>query len=116
MHLLTSTADFLISNPLPNSQITITKINGTAKHNGSDLGTILYEWPFDIKPGKEGKTLTPRLPVDWSLDSVGYEAMKRAFGGHLKVHAEALCSVAIGRFVIELFYNASRPIGADVRF
>lgn len=116
MHLLTSTVDFLIINPLLNNKITIRKINGTAKHNGSDLGTILYEWPFDIRPGKKGKTMTPRFPVEWSLESIGYDAMRRAFGGQLKVDAEALCSVAIGEFEIELFYNSSKPIGAHVRF
>lgn len=115
MHVLTSTADFVITNPLQNNKIIVNKINGTAKHNGSDLGTILYEWPFDIRPGKKGKTLTPRLPVEWSLDSVGYREMKRAFGGQLKVHTEALCSVRIGEYETELFYNASKPIGAHVR-
>lgn len=116
MHVFTSTADFVINNPLANNKILVNRINGTARYNGSDLGTILYEWPFDIRPGKKGKTLTPRLPVDWSLDSVGYEAMRRAFGGQLKLHAEALCSVGIGKFEVELFYNSSKPIAAQIRF
>ncbi|RPB06961.1 hypothetical protein P167DRAFT_530461 [Morchella conica CCBAS932] len=116
IHVLSSTADFVIDNPLRNNAITIKKINGTAKYNGSDLGTILYEWPFNILPGKQGKTLTPKLPVDWGPDNVGYGVVKKALRGQLKVHAEALCMIGIGNFSVELFYNGSRPIGAHVGF
>ena len=41
---------------------------------------------------------TPRLPVDWSLGSVGYEAVKKALGGTLKLAAEADISVRLGKF------------------
>lgn len=60
--------------------------------------------------------MTPRLPVEWILESVGYDAMRRAFGGQLKVYTEALCSVGIGEFEIDLFYNSSKPVGAHIRF
>lgn len=115
MHLLSSSADILIKNPLPNDSITIRRINGTARCNGSDLGTIYYRSPFVIKPGIEGGTLSPRLPVAWDLGSVGYETMRKAFGGHLEVHAEATCHLYLGKLGMEVLYNSSHGISAHVR-
>ncbi|TGZ80444.1 hypothetical protein EX30DRAFT_307729 [Ascodesmis nigricans] len=116
MHLFTSTADFLIQNPFPHDLITIYKLNGSAMYNGSVLGTMLADFPFTVNPGLEGLYLTPRIPVEWRLDSVGYEAMKKALGGELKVNAVATCNLSLGRYQMTVLYNASRPMKAHVRW
>lgn len=115
MHIWSSTADFLISNPLRDDELIIESVNGTAEYNGSELGMILTDRPFAIRPAAEGKTITPKLPVTWKLHGVGFAAMKKALGGSLDVRAEALCSIRIGELQMEVFYNSSETIGANIR-
>lgn len=62
----------------------------------------------------EGRTITPRIPVRWKFGGVGYEAMRRALGGRLAIHAEALCLVRVGKLQMEVFYNSTHPIGANI--
>lgn len=58
--------------------------------------------------------MTPRLPVEWSLGSVGYEAVKEALGGRLKVEARADVGVKVGRWGVKVWFEG-RGIGARVR-
>lgn len=74
------------------------------------MGSIDYDLPFEVPPGV---SLTPRLPVDWSLGSVGYEAVKEALGGKLKVEAEAKVGIRVGRWREKVWYEG-RGIGARV--
>nr|POE94383.1 hypothetical protein CFP56_16623 [Quercus suber] len=65
---------------------------------GDKVGHIFYDSPFAVPPvdsGGNGVT-TPRLPVEWSLGGVGYDAVKRALGGTLKLGAFAQVGVRIG--------------------
>jgi hypothetical protein len=189
-HLFSSTATFVLLNPLPHDSITITRLNATAlyprevddgdgdgdddggdggdggkkkkphnpPHNPDDddpwlipapspttnpgdeppkppkttlhpIAHILYDSPLTIpprppntpsdgddddedRPGWE----TPRLPVEWSLGSVGYEAVRKALGGSLKVGARAEIDVALGRFREEgVVFERGGGIGARVR-
>ena len=112
---MSSTADFLIRNPLPHDSIIINTLDGVAIYNGSTLGTINYESKFLISPGKRGSTLTPRFPVEWSLGGVAYEVMRKALGGQLEIYAQALCKLSIGNLRMEVLYNGSDPVGAHVR-
>ncbi|PWW75297.1 hypothetical protein C7212DRAFT_198284 [Tuber magnatum] len=114
VHLISSTADFLLNNPLRKDKVTIEAFNGTAKYKGNELGKIESSKPFAIKPAVEGRTTTPRIPVRWKFGGAGYEAMRRALGGRLAVHAEALCSVRIGKLQMEVYYNSTNPIGANI--
>lgn len=75
------------------------------------MGDILYDLPFAVPPQP---TKTPRLPVDWSLGSVGYEAVKSALGGALKLDARAEVGVRIGEWGERVWY-VGRGIGARVR-
>ncbi|KAK5110117.1 hypothetical protein LTR62_006251 [Meristemomyces frigidus] len=115
-HLLTSTATFLLTSPLKHQTIYINSLNATAYYKGSSVGEIHYDDPFAIPPMKEGGegTTSPRLPVDWSLGSVGYEAVKRALGGRLKLGAYAEVRIQIGRWREEVWYRGG-GIGASVR-
>jgi hypothetical protein len=116
MHVLSSTADFLIRNPLPYDSIIINTLDGVAIYNGSTIGTINYERKFLIGPGERGSTLTPKFPVDWNFGGVGYGAMRKAIGGQLKIYAQAQCNLSIGNLRMEVLYNGSDPVGAHVRF
>jgi len=112
MHLLTSSATFTLLSPLPHSTIYITYINATAFYNHTDpVGTILYDLPIAVPPGA---TQTPRLPVDWSLDSGGYEAVKQALGGTLKLDAKAMVRVRVGRWEERVWFTGG-GIGAKIR-
>jgi hypothetical protein len=193
-HLFSSTATFVLLNPLPHDSITITRLNATALYpravddgdgdgdgdddddDGGDgrkkkptrpphhdpddddpwlaqsatatissdseqpkppkmtlhpIARIFYDSPLTIpprpkdplpsppsdgddedRPGWE----TPRLPVEWSLGSVGYEAVRKALGGSLKVGARAEIDVAVGRFREEgIVFEREGGIGAKVR-
>jgi len=111
-HLLSSTATFTLISPLQHSTLFVDRINATAFYNHTEpIGKILYGYPFRVPPGV---TVTPRLPVDWSFDSVGYEKLRRALGGNLKLDAEAVVGVSLGRWSEELWYKGG-GIGAQVK-
>ena len=111
MHLLTSTATFTLFSPLPHTTMYVTHLNATAFYHQTDLiGTILYDIPFAVPPGA---TQTPRLPVSWSLESIGYDAIKSALGGHLTLDTKAIVGVRIEKFV-ETVWFIGKGIGAKV--
>lgn len=111
-HLFGSTATFTLISPLQHSTIFIDKINATAFYNHTEpVGKIIYEYPFQVPPGL---STTPKLPVDWSLDSVGYEKVRKALGGELKLDAEATVNVRLGKWSEEVWYIGG-GIGASVR-
>ena len=53
--------------------------------------------------------------MDWSPGSVGYEAVRQALGGTLKLDAEAVVGVGIGEWEEVIWYKG-RGIGAHVKF
>ncbi|KAI9829007.1 MAG: hypothetical protein M1832_000030 [Thelocarpon impressellum] len=112
MHLFSSTATFTLLSPLTRTTLFITYINATALYNHTDpVGTITYDLPFAVAPIRAH---TPRLPVDWSLDSVGYDAVRSALGGRLKLDARAVVGVKVAKFEERLWY-IGHGIGAKVR-
>lgn len=111
MHLITSTAIFTLSSPLRESTIFITYLNATARYHDDPVGHILYDLPFKVPPGI---SQTPRLPVDWSLGSVGYDAVKKALGGELKLNASATVGIKLGKWEERLWFVGG-GIGAHVR-
>ncbi|TKA82321.1 hypothetical protein B0A55_01465 [Friedmanniomyces simplex] len=115
-HLLTSTATFTLLSPLRITILYITSINATAYHHDDPVGHIDYDLPFAIPPvDAEGKgVLSPRLPVEWSLGSVGYEAVKGALGGKLELGAFAEVGVRIGRWGEGVWFRGE-GIGAGIR-
>jgi len=111
-HVLSSTATFTLVSPLTRNTIYIDRVNATALYNHTEpIGRILYDLPFAAPPGV---SQTPKLPVEWSLDSVGYEKLKEALGGRLKLDARATVGVRIGRWTEEVWY-VGKGIGAFVR-
>ena len=113
LHLLTSTATFVLISPLPHNEVIIERINATASYEGHDVGRILSDEPFAVPGGREG-TLTPRLPVAWSADGVGFGAVRRALGGTLEVDARAEVGVRVGALRVGVWFRG-RGIGAKVR-
>ena len=111
MHLITSTADFILLSPLKTSTIYVTYLNATAFYHQDPVGHIEYDLPFAVPPGV---TTTPRLPVDWSLGSVGYEAVKGALGGSLRLAARATVGIRLGRWEERIWYQG-QGIGARIR-
>ncbi|KAH9898824.1 hypothetical protein F4778DRAFT_782928 [Xylariomycetidae sp. FL2044] len=111
-HFLSSTATFTLVSPLHFNTLYIDSVNATAIYNHTDpIGQILYELPFAAPPGK---SLTPKLPVKWSIDSVGYEAVRKAIGGRLKLDARANVDVRLGNWKESLWYHG-KGIGAHVQ-
>ncbi|KAL9604994.1 MAG: hypothetical protein Q9219_000182 [cf. Caloplaca sp. 3 TL-2023] len=110
-HLLTSTATLTLLSPLPHTSLYITSVCATASYNKTTVGTIDYDLPFEVPPGVSE---TPRLPVDWSLGSVGFEAVKKALGGKLKVEAEAKAGIMVGRWRGKVWFRG-KGIGARVK-
>lgn len=111
-HLLSSTAQFTLQSPLQYSTIYIENINATAYYNHTEpVGHIDYDFPFKVPPGF---SISPKLPVDWSLDSVGYEALKNALGGTLKLDANGTVAIRLGQWSETVWYTGS-GIGANIR-
>jgi hypothetical protein len=106
MHIFSSTAQFLLSSPF---SLSITAIAAHAFHNGSEIGTINYVYPFDIP---KGITETPRLPVEWALDGLG--TVREALGGTLKLDARAEVDVKIGQWSEHVWYEG-HGIGAKIK-
>ncbi len=106
MHLFTSTATFILVSPLA---FLVTNIVASAYYNGSEVGTIAYEYPFNIVPGEN---LTPRLPVEWGNNALG--TIRDALGGTLKLDAKADVGVRMGRWQENLWFEG-KGIGAKIR-
>nr|POE85443.1 hypothetical protein CFP56_43759 [Quercus suber] len=83
---------------------------------GDKVGHIFYDSPFAVPPiDRDGNGMTtPRLPVEWSLGGVGYDAVKRALGGNLKLGAFAYVGVRIGSWQEEVWFRG-KGIGASIR-
>lgn len=124
MHLLTSSATFLLLSPLHHSTLVITHLNATAFYRPSPtepadpVGDIIYDERLAVPPledtdGGQGWE-TPRLPVDWSLGGVGYGAVKKALGGTLKLEARADVGVGIGRWRESVWYQG-KGLGVRIR-
>lgn len=111
MHLITSTAIFTLASPFSSTTMYITSLNATSFYEGHPAGKILYELPFAVPPGLSE---TPRLPVDYSLGSVGYEAIRKALGGKLKLSAFAYVGIRIGEWRETIWFKGGQ-IGANVR-
>lgn len=111
MHILSSTANFVLNSPFKQTTMTITSLNATAFYKGNDVGRILYDKPLSVPPGRSE---TPDLPVDWSVGGVGFGAIKEALGGSLKLSAFALVGVKIGEWREHIWYEG-RGIGAKIR-
>lgn len=111
MHLLTSTVTFIFRSPLPETTMYITHMDATAYYKHVEpIGTIQYDLPFPVPPGISE---TPRLPVHWSLESVGYDAIKAALGGDLKLDTKAFVGLRIDKFE-ETVWFVGRGIGSKV--
>jgi hypothetical protein len=111
-HIFSSTSNFVLASPLRQNTIFIDYINATAFYNHTEpVGSILYDKPFAAPPGLSE---TPRLPVQWSTSNVGYEKLKEAVGGTLKLDAKADVTIRIGNWVQDVVYEG-HGIGAKVR-
>ncbi|EXJ85084.1 hypothetical protein A1O3_05759 [Capronia epimyces CBS 606.96] len=106
MHLLSSTATFVLVSPFA---MYVTSIAAAAYFNGTEIGTITWEYPFAIVPGEN---LTPKLPVDWNSNALG--TIRDALGGSLKVDARADVGVRIGQWHERIWYEG-RGLGAKIR-
>lgn len=111
-HLLSSSAAFTLASPLQYNTVYIDYINATAYYNHTEpVGRILYDLPIAATPGL---SQTPKLPVDWSVGSVGRDKIRKALGGDLKLDARANVSIRIGEWRESLWF-IGRGIGASVR-
>ena len=105
MHIISSTAVFILSSPFA---LSITSIKATASHNGTEIGTIEYPYPFNVQAGL---TQTPRLPVVWGIDG---GTARDALGGTLRVDAIADVGVKLGVWEEMVTYDG-HGIGAKIR-
>ncbi|KAF2100685.1 hypothetical protein NA57DRAFT_37428 [Rhizodiscina lignyota] len=111
MHLFSSTAIFSLASPLLHNTLYVTFLNATAFYKGDVVGRILNEDMFAVPPGFSE---TPRLPVAWSLGSVGYDAIRKAVGGQLHLSAMADVGVKLGQWEEGIWFKG-KGIGAKVR-
>jgi hypothetical protein len=111
-HVLSSSATFTLVSPLLHNTIFIDSVDATALYNHTEpIGRIQYDLPLAVPPGA---SQTPKLPVEWSMDSVGYDKLMEALGGRMKLDARAVVGVRLGRWTEWVWYMG-RGIGAGVR-
>ncbi|KFY91493.1 hypothetical protein V498_05431 [Pseudogymnoascus sp. VKM F-4517 (FW-2822)] len=111
-HILSSSASFTIFSPLKDTPIFIETINATAFYNHTEpVGTIVYDLPLEIPPGLSETT---KLPVEWDPESIGYDRIREALGGGLKLSAKAEVGVRLGKWKEKLWFEGE-GIGAKVR-
>jgi hypothetical protein len=104
-HLFSSTAQFTLLSPMQHTTIYIENINATAFYNHTEpVGLVDYDIPFKVPPGS---SVTPKLPVVWSVESIGYESLKKALGGTLELDARANVSVRVGQWSETVWYIGS---------
>lgn len=111
-HVFSSTASFVLASPLHYNTIYVDYINATAFYNHTEpVGQIIHNESFAAAPGL---TDTPRMPVQWSAGNVGYDKLKEALGGTLKLDATADVVIRMGNWVESVHYEG-KGIGAKVR-
>ncbi|KFY07801.1 hypothetical protein V492_06817 [Pseudogymnoascus sp. VKM F-4246] len=111
-HIFSSSASFTIFSPLKETHIFIETINATAFYNHTEpVGTIVYDLPLEIPPGLSE---TPKLPVEWDPESIGYDRIRDALGGGLKLSAKAEVGVRLGKWAEQLWFEGE-GIGAKIR-
>ncbi|KAE8136858.1 hypothetical protein BDV38DRAFT_283534 [Aspergillus pseudotamarii] len=102
LHLWSSTAEFTLSSPFPNTTIEITSVEANAFYQkDEEVGSIDYYIPFLVPPGL---SITPRLPVELNLNGIGYDALRKALGGTLKLDAVAKVGVLIRSYRTTITY------------
>ena len=106
MHLVSSSATFVLVSPVA---LYITNIAAAAFYNGTQVGTIDWEYPFAVE---RGESQTPKLPVVWELNSLA--PLRDALGGTLKLEAKGQVGVRVGQWHEQLRYEGS-GIGARIR-
>lgn len=106
MHLLSSTATFVLVSPFA---LFITSIAASAFYNDTEVGTISWQYPFAIE---EGENTTPKLPVEWGGNALG--TIRDALGGTLKLDANADVGVRIGQWNEQIWYQG-KGLGAKIR-
>lgn len=111
MHLLSSTAVFSVQSPFEHTTLFISDLNATAFYKDNPAGRIVYDDEIEVPPGLSE---TEHLPVEWDLGSVGYEGLRKALGGQLKLSAYAELGVRIGLYRADLWFKG-RGIGAKIR-
>lgn len=112
LHLWSSTAEFTLYSPLPDTAIFVTSIDASAFYEKKEpIGTIDYNVPIKVPPGI---SRTPQLPVNLDLSGVGYDAVRRALGRSLKMDAEAKVGVRIRQYKDIITYHGT-GISANVR-
>ncbi|PGH07870.1 hypothetical protein GX51_01580 [Blastomyces parvus] len=112
LHLWSSTAVFTLASPLVSTTLLITAIDAAAFYNHTEpVGYIKYDLPFAVPPGI---SQTPRLPVDLDFSGAGYEAIRQALGGTLRMDAVANVDVQLGNYSNTVLYKG-KGIGAKVR-
>lgn len=110
-HIFSSSATFTLVSPLQFNTLYIERINATAFYNHTEpVGQIIHDETFAVPPGRSE---TPRLPVQWSPDHVGYDKLKKALGGTLKLDAVGDVSIRLGNWVEDIHYTGE-GIGAKV--
>jgi hypothetical protein len=111
-HIISSSAEFILVSPLEYDIVYVDWINATGFYNHTEpVGHILYDIPFAALPGR---SRTPKLPVDWSIGSIGFDAVLKAVGGELELDARADVTVRLGSFQETLWYEG-QGIGAKIR-
>ncbi|KAJ3482380.1 hypothetical protein NLG97_g7585 [Lecanicillium saksenae] len=111
-HLLTSSATFTLASPLKQNTVHIEYINATAFYNHTEpVARIEHHQAFDVPPGLSE---TPKLGVQWSSSSVGYDRVREALGGSMRLDALAEVTVRLGNWIETLQYEG-HGIGAKVR-
>lgn len=110
-HIISSTASFTLASPLDHDTVHIEYINATAFYNHTEsVGQITYGETIDVPPGL---SQTPRLPVQWSAGKVGFDKLRDALGGTLKLDAAADVTVRVGSWTEEVNYTG-KGIGAKI--
>jgi hypothetical protein len=113
IHILSSTAQFELFNPLSNKAVVINSLCANATYNGEILGTIIEPtYNFEVLAGREGYTTTDKIPVE--IGSVGYDVVRRALGGKLVIDAVADVVATIGEWRGRVRYYG-QGLGANVR-
>ena len=62
---------------------------------------------------RPGVSQSPRLPVHWDIGGVGYQAVKDAVGGRLKLDAEADVGIKVGEWE-EMVWFLGKGVGTGI--
>ncbi len=111
MHVLSSDVEFILFNPISNSNINAKVIRAVASYEGTEVGYVENTPTLIITPGIYK---SPRLAITYAK-GIYSDVLRKAINGKLAIDTIAYIVAELGEFKVDLVYQGNE-VEADIRW